>query len=1072
MLKISLYIIETSMNIYTFLNITTVIIREITQPKSPFTSSTKNIRFFPTVSSQSTGLVSIDEIVKLITTDTEIKKHTEYVCNKFAYGLQVDWLENGKKIDKNEYQKYKAYNLKSVTVSGIDSKNKSKEFTHTGLINVDIDDDTKEQLDQFRSVADSIPSLLLLHGSVSNKITGGLSGMFQVDMNVKILSEDLKDILGISDDSTYIEIIKKLHSAYHSYITALIKRDYNINIAGASKDMSRQRYLSHDPNPYYNPNAKLITQDELLKFLKNQPRLKTRRKQRVAVAKILKVNSEIHNTFTPFRNPVFTTPQIRKAERIAIEEIGYLYSINGDGRWSFLQRLVMAANRLGVKQELIEDFIIERYGERHSGLDNLLKTYEDTTYFNCQKLTVDDYYEEYILKQGQYLSDIITPEYVLGKMVIAGCGTGKTSLVKLLTKQHKIIIISPTLITAENHVTSNIQLYNAEVNESKIKLDFNKSFTTVYQSLETLVNKLGSTVDEFILIFDECQNVTTGTHLADCMYYILDSINFFKDVVYLTGTNIFYTNETMQNVERIIVKKENPIIREGVILKTNNVVCTVANQIKEAFKNNEIPFIYLNDTSEEGMRYKILRHCKKLGIKVKIVDATKKGEKLYKDLVETKLIQTDVTDESKRFAVISTAVIKEGNDIMNTEPFRFIIVGVEHPNDIEQLVNRPRIAEYIKQYYIRKISEEEIKNLKNNKVNELIQPEVLETTFSVDKKIYSIVKQAEEVCEKYNLEKQSIPDNIFQIYMRSEETLTRFTNMFVKYDGKVVTPDLVKIGHQCYYDQKYYLYGNQQAFINHMEKYNINVTIEKCATVIDNLKATVDKEMKEEIKEIKNKKLTKYQEELGYYIINGEMVKTAKSFSKDKKLSKSEELVISHILKLSTVIKDEEIIKEILEKALVDGNNTPTKMNLIVNRLCIAACKKNKALADKNTIKLISFIEKSFKIGEYAITLDDMLNVCNNLRTVHTSFSKHTFKTAKLKAKNYLKMFFKMDSKRLDKQIDGIRQTHHLYKFTPVTFDKKIIDALDGEAKVISFNQIDINSPYHIQKEKQLKIAA
>ncbi len=178
------------------------------------------------------------------------KTITENFLEKHKEGIKDGWVN----FQKNEYQNEKASNFPVVTFSTNIKREKDKQVSsdaHTGIINLDIDSNSKEELDNFfNNIVPTIPYIEACGLSIS----GAYSGYRWVNARIEIptcyeeLSEEIKKIIS---ETNWLD---KLHKFYHKNITDIFKEKYNI-IVGSSNDLKRCRSLCHDPSLFINHNV-------------------------------------------------------------------------------------------------------------------------------------------------------------------------------------------------------------------------------------------------------------------------------------------------------------------------------------------------------------------------------------------------------------------------------------------------------------------------------------------------------------------------------------------------------------------------------------------------------------------------------------------------------------------------------------------------------------------------------------------------------------------------------------------------------------------------------------------------
>jgi len=223
----------------------------------------KTISFQETVkgSHQATSLQALYGMVS----NERIQQYTERLNKKYQHELIHGF--NG---HKNLYQNDKANNfpVAMFSLNNVDrhSNQKITPEQHTGIINLDLDENSKNELLIFKSRLPEIPYLQFCAESVSGATTGHLWANILVEIPTRF--EELPPIL---QERFPKEIwLDCLHKAYISFVTESFQYHFGITV-GSVKDLKRARYIGYDPHPYYNKKAELIPLQMLEVFITNQP---------------------------------------------------------------------------------------------------------------------------------------------------------------------------------------------------------------------------------------------------------------------------------------------------------------------------------------------------------------------------------------------------------------------------------------------------------------------------------------------------------------------------------------------------------------------------------------------------------------------------------------------------------------------------------------------------------------------------------------------------------------------------------------------------------------------------------
>lgn len=186
--------------------------------------------------------------------DQELKKKTQFIIDKYSGDIATDF----KNSDKSQYQYDKRSVLPAVVFSGCFDRSTSIEqqqyVLHTGRINMDIDKNSKDELNAFYQLIKTkkIPYI----ECASHSVSGSLNGSMWINVLVDIPNDfsDVTDYL-INRLSLKIDDYKsKLHSAYYDFFAENLEKELSI-YAGSTKDIKRLRYLSYDDDIYINYEA-------------------------------------------------------------------------------------------------------------------------------------------------------------------------------------------------------------------------------------------------------------------------------------------------------------------------------------------------------------------------------------------------------------------------------------------------------------------------------------------------------------------------------------------------------------------------------------------------------------------------------------------------------------------------------------------------------------------------------------------------------------------------------------------------------------------------------------------------
>ena len=184
--------------------------------------------FFPKLTvNKPSGLVTLAEVYRLVTTDATLKDNTE----KYRYFLSQGFKDDAGKIKRSQCTAF----TPAVVFSGTRTYKNVALFTGYSLVDIDkqSEDEVARMLERLRDD----PYWLLAYVTLSGK---GLRIIFRVE--------------GVTDQQTYL---KAFHQGNDHYCRILGITDYD----GAVKDATRCSALCHDPNALYREEAEVFPVD-------------------------------------------------------------------------------------------------------------------------------------------------------------------------------------------------------------------------------------------------------------------------------------------------------------------------------------------------------------------------------------------------------------------------------------------------------------------------------------------------------------------------------------------------------------------------------------------------------------------------------------------------------------------------------------------------------------------------------------------------------------------------------------------------------------------------------------------
>lgn len=203
-----------------------------------------NLVFYNDITKTDNGKeISLQKAVQLITEDKAVQAATQRIQRE--YGAQI---EAGFPEGKKPYQDAKKDTLGGFILSGNLTDRSSgaqlANFKHSGLVTLDIDGQGAEMQAILMAEVLKHPNVVLCAKSVSGIYTDDFWAAFKVE-----IPEDVDDI-------------KQLHKDYHSLIAEQLNEVTGAKLSG-NGDLTRVRYVTHDPDLYFNPNAEALSFEQL-----------------------------------------------------------------------------------------------------------------------------------------------------------------------------------------------------------------------------------------------------------------------------------------------------------------------------------------------------------------------------------------------------------------------------------------------------------------------------------------------------------------------------------------------------------------------------------------------------------------------------------------------------------------------------------------------------------------------------------------------------------------------------------------------------------------------------------------
>lgn len=603
----------------------------------------------------------------------KLKRATEAILKAHSEGIQEGFTST----DKGPYQKHKAAILPAILPGGHvntrNGKDKNRSITPSGFVGFDLDENTMEELRAFEKLVKSnrFKNIAFCARSVSGKLNGSLAVLMRVRFPASYQSapKAILKRLGITRKTPWPEALQTINEAYHNAFTYLLKKKASINAGKAGKSIYNVRYLAHDPKAYHAPNAALFTLSMLDAVLAEMN----------TAGHVLKAGEVAVQ--------IETDDALVYAEKYA-EAKGY--ELRPGQRHHYFTQFAIACNLLGVPRQTVEHYAEQRIGKEVTS--------------NCISYPYDSYQEAHGIwrhklststhqiiegREGQKLSHIVTPEAILGKLLIAPTGSGKTWLIE--TIEGKKIIVCPTVALVENvkeEYPSAVPFTGSDRDVDAVRdAEF---IATTYASFKRLAEVLDDKRGQFHVVVDEGHAFTSSTSAAYQLKQLTDVLTegqTFKTFTIVTGTYLYNHHPVLRGMERIEVripqqKKTFEFVTATDVLKT------AAQRIKASVAAGRFPLVLFNNKSEDGL-LGTLKTLMDGTPGLRFFNANTKTDTEFQQIIKAGNIPEGIT------GLITTSVLKEGNNIYNQEDFDIIVVGAFHPSAIQQFSSRPRNAKSV-----------------------------------------------------------------------------------------------------------------------------------------------------------------------------------------------------------------------------------------------------------------------------------------------------------------------------------------------------------------------------------------
>jgi hypothetical protein len=309
--------------------------------------------------------------------------------------------------------------------------------------------------------------------------------------------------------------------------------------------------------------------------------------------------------------------------------------------------------------------------------------------------------------QGEYLSNILekegatfTGEFFNNTQIIAPTGSGKGVMISQI--RGKKVVVCPTNALCQNYLKHGAIVHtgaNFSDRDEVLNADF---ISTTHANLPNLLTIIGP--QNYHCAVDESHNFTASASkkfMLKDLKRTLRLSNNFANRSFWTGTELYNFHSDFEGLKKIIVSIPKPS-KSAQLVECKSVIQTTIDKAIESVKSGRFPIILLNNKKEllkqaiEGLK----------GYDFEVLNSDEKETAFFTELTETGNISSGCK------GIITTSVIKEGNDIYNEFDFDFIVCNTHesifHSVENEQLVNRARKAKSTNVFILKSINRKKV----------------------------------------------------------------------------------------------------------------------------------------------------------------------------------------------------------------------------------------------------------------------------------------------------------------------------------------------------------------------------
>jgi hypothetical protein len=717
----------------------------------------KNIGYYTNVRSFE-GIITEQDLFNIIKSES-VKSSTEFIHNKYQDQILNGWT------DKSKYQKDKVDKLQVVSFGNLKA-NTDKDQSITNLVCLDLDENTKQELDDFKQKASSgtLPFVRWVGHSVSGKFNGSLFLVVSVELDDINPSQDFLCKLGLTGQEDYKIIRQAVYNAYVEYITSELNR-IGIQV-GKNKGSKALRYIAYDPDIYFNHQSASVLYDDLEQYIE--------------------VNKKKAKDYTKTVQKITSDNWVAICDHYAKEKG---FELADGQKHLYIVNFSIQALRLGVPKDQVKEYF--------EGMDINIKSnalsvftnpkYKDSKGQDSHLLTKDIYSSKYHLKKDQYLSHIKDDifKWMIDKKYccLDGlCSLGKSYFANNELKTFaaerglKTIIVDSLNVKAEsdhnqyrNEYLTGERLRQAKTGKSILlqKILQEDTIITNQDTFPIIAKHLKESGQRAVVVIDEFHSLVKGFRKRQSknLFHWVSEVSDY--VLMLSGTPVPYFKSL--GFDYMMVTKDRSETKYRLRLQSKDWTTDLINIVE----NDDRLIIAKYNSKTELKRAKRLlkvRGFKEDQILMIYTDNPKSEQDKYKNKLNTDFVNSF---DNRVKIILTTAKMNEGLDIYSQQKdvlfLCFEKLSVINPKDAAQFPERWRTDKDKEVIFFVKTNQDDL--IKANDPNRIKQDF---TTWNPLVRFDKMVKKYIEVANSYQTIKFGNYDPLLNFH-----SFTNFESDFV-----------------------------------------------------------------------------------------------------------------------------------------------------------------------------------------------------------------------------------------------------------------------------------------------------